>query len=363
MSNATRPYDIAHYYDNILRNIHSDSPESRKYWSKPDEPSINEEAKKLIQYALDRQHEIIYQIVLLEQCFDYEIKQYDNKTNQSDIEKHDRETCHSLRWQLWNIEQSFRKSSRFFKCIEDRMNQHNFAASSNVLKAVKHSVKKQTERCKNIFKQCLMDYVLKSIFRPYYIYHLSKHQIHLTDDIKEHTLSITPHSYEELIEKFEPYIQHIADYAEQSGKTNYKDIRMEEYDKMVEKRQKIKESKKQEQQEKRQQQFEERLHKFCIQKEQSYYNQRNIKQKTIQIATHITKQSNYDKNARNCCAIACLCKPEKGTSYFRYYDKTSLQSRITSINTFFFDNKDLAEALEHAKTLPDVKAVDSILIY
>lgn len=361
MSHTLKAYEIGQYYDEIMNNIIKQKPICRNYFCQKNEPNVNQILQEELSKVIDRMHETIYKIITVEYCFQHEMDRYDKQETLSDIDKIDYQACKGCRWQLWNIEHSFRKTQCYLKGLKYKLSKMNISVNSPVLRAIRYECKKCYTRCKDCFQNVITEYILKSIMRPYYI-HITNKGIDLTEEIKKHTLPKAPSSYEELLAKFEPYINYIVAFGEKSGKTVYKSIRIEEFQKNQAYIDQTKERRKQEKEAKTQEQYKERIQKFCIQRE-TVYDKKRKDGKQHPIFSQLMKADNYDKQAKTCCIIVCLCKPEKGNAYYRYYDTNCLRAYSQEITTFFFDNIGIQDAITKCYTYPDVKAVDSIRIY
>lgn len=362
MSSVTREYDIGEYYRKILHDICYNSPKIRMYLCKKNEPSINQQILPQLKALSQTFIKIIYLIDLIELCFLYEIEQYKTQTSLSEAEQQDKNACESLYWQLHNIKMSFRKSQSYISSIRLQFESLSFSSQSNVKQAVEHMIRVHNTRCNEIFQRCLLDFVLQSILRPYWI-HLNSKRIDLQTDMLNH-VHIGAQNWNELQQKFQPYLQKIITFAETSGKTTYKIVRQEEWLATIKKRNHQKEIHKQKQKERQAQRYIDQIQRFCKKQEQSYQNTFKTGHQHF-IIQQILQHPKYDKNAKTCCYLACLCKGESGPRVFQYYDSDKLTRYQKELHTFFFDpdETEIKKAKEHALTFPDVKAVDCITVY
>lgn len=359
---TTIAYDTSYRYSQILKAIHGETRRMESYLCKDGEPSINEKMEELLNKTIQNLYDTICQITVVLQCFDYEMEQYDRKPALSEEEKRDRETCRVLRWQLWKIEQSFRNTRIFLNSIRRRCKKYRFSANTEVLKAVIHACKNQDNRCKDCFRNVIMEYMLKSMLRPYYI-NLVNSGGNFRKDIREQVGDAYVETYEEHKQKYAPYIRRIAEFAEKSGNDTYRNIRKEEWGQIEERREQGAKRRKAEAAKKREHQYQERMEKFCREKEQSYHNRISVNGVNIPIISQALRHPDHTPEKKVCYYIACLIKPEKGAAYFRYLGRNGLCRLLSEIDEFFFDGEGVSKAVEACRSYPDVKAVGTVRVY
>lgn len=355
-------YDICNLYNKILKTVVREEAGIKRYLCEEGEPPVNDRLKEMLDRTIENLHSIIRQTTVIIQCFDYEIGQYEKSESLLEEEKNDRETCRVLRWQMWRIEQSFRSTSKFLSILCKRCEEYRFSGNTTLLKAVSHACKNHNKRCRDCFQNTVKEYILKCILRPYYIKLINSGK-NFEKDIREHVNCDGIRTYEEYQERYAPYIKSIADFAEASGNKNYQTVRKEEYETIEIRRRKVRKIQKAEQEKKKEIQYQERMEKFCRKKEEVYQRHISEKGKDVQIMKQVFIHPEYTPEKVNCCYIACLIKPEKGSSYFRYLTTKGLKEKAKEVDQFFFDGYGVKEALEACYSYPDVKAADTVRVY
>lgn len=353
-------YDTVHRYDNILKNILSQNRYFAKYICNKQEPSINEQALPLLDTLLQQLQKTITEIHMLERCFLYEYNYYQQQTELSNIDKLDAQACKSKRWQLHRIKTSFIETQNYVICIQRTFQNFHISTKSPVLQAVRYLYKKQSTRCQNIHDHVLCEYILVSMYRPYYLYHLKQQKSLIDTDIQTSMRYGYSVKHQHAYNSMQPYIEKVAIFASMSGKENYKHVRIQEYQDHLDKLAQQKAEKQAQTIMEKQKQYQQRLAKFCISREQTYQNQ---PWHSKPILAKLVQHPDYTVDANNCCIIACLCKPKTGNCYFAYYNSHQLTRRMSDIQSFFFEKKNLEACIQECYSFPDVQAVDTISLY
>ena len=347
-------------YDEILRNVLSKNRYFVTYLCDEQEPNINEQALTILHALLIPLRKTITEIHMLERCFAYEYQYYQQQTTLSDTDMIDAQACKSNRWQLYHIRTSFVNTQKYVLRLCHVLELFPISNQSPVLAAIRSIYKKHSTRCQNIHDHVLYDYILVSLYRPYYLYHLKQQKSLIDTDIQMSMQHAYVPKYQHERSSMQPYIEKVAIFASMSGKDNYKQLRIQEYKDHLEKLAQQKAEKQACTKITKQQQYQQRLAKFCMERERTYQNQ---PWHSKPIFAQMVQHPDYTTQAKNCCIVVCLCKPKTGNYYFAYYNNHQLTRRMSYVQTFFFDQKNVDACIKECYTLPDVQAVDTISLY
>lgn len=360
------PYDIVHEYRTLLYDLNYRPSRIRQYLCQNDEPDCAEDIKRLITQTQKEIHAFLCKTEVIYLCFKYEINEYKTKNESEGLsseEKDDLNCLTDLRAQLYQIIDSFIKTKQFIKIIYRKSKAYKFPKNGKIYKAIKHTCKKHNIRAHDCFNNMVMDYLLKSIYRPYYM-HITNKGIHMIDDMADYINTDYGIPYEKQVKNLTPYIQKAITFAKESGKTNYKTVRIREYIENSQKREKELERKKQELNAKQQQRYEDRLKKLAIEKEQTAHRcRKNGHITSSPVLNAMAKEPDFHNDIDTVEIIAVIHKPEVGMYKIMYLTKNGLTTYYRKVDRFFFDKKGLNEAIEELKKIPEIKAIETIKIY
>ena len=253
------------------------------------------------------------------------------------------------------IRTSYKEMFAVFETIEYKLNNTEISENSDIAKAIIHDCATNTRRITEKRKMIRDEYIYLSMIRPYY-FNLQKKGISFKEDIENH-INIYG-KWEDELDSFSQYVDGIIAFAEKSGKTNYIDARLENYDRVNINRINRELEKKQKNADKVLERQINKLNTYVHNKETTIRRNPNSQQSLIDI---IMKQSGYHTYC-SCSVIVAIQKIDQEKIVF--FTGTGFSTNIKN-SKFYFDNEqqNMQKEKEVCSAYEGIKCVTTLQIF
>ena len=240
---------------------------------------------------------------------------------------------------------SFRQQYGVDGAFMHHLKRYNLRKDTDITRALVKTINAQKDRIKERRNRFRDEYIYLSAVRPYF-FELQKKGVSFKDDMETH-INLTGFWEDEVKDDLNEYVQMIIDFAAQSGKTNYIEARLEEYDRIHTFQCKAKEERKAASNAKQLERRLDKLHKFIA----AQYSKIRVNNKFME---YITGYYKYDSSYTSCKVIVALAKIG-GHETITYYAGQEVSEDFNESSLFFNDDEAiLQECLKECEEFENV---------